>query len=352
MYTETEERRFELFLERLLSLGRPTLDWIQVEVSSHCNAACTYCPRTVYRDRWEDRHLPLSSFERLLPAFSKTRLVYLQGWGEPFLNPEFFAMVAMAKGAGCRVGTTTNGMLLTAERIERVLEADVDIVAFSLAGTGQANDAIRKGTRLEAVLRAIGSLAEAKERRRSRKPEVHIAYMLLRSALHELERLPDLLRGLGVACVVVSTLDFVPGPELQAEALCPGTREELDGLRSTLDAVADQARCHGIGVNYRLGLKGQRRPLCTENVQRALCVSARGIVTPCVYTNLPLVQGGPGSAGGGRAYEDLAFGDILQEPLMEIWNKERYKAFRRSFQTGDLAAPCSVCPKLSLIHEA
>lgn len=339
--------------ERLLSLGRPTFDWIQVEVSSHCNAACTYCPHTVYRDRWEDRHLPLSSFERLIPAFSKTALVYLQGWGEPLLNPEFFSMAAMAKKAGCRVGTTTNGMLLTPERIQRVLEAELDIVAFSLAGTGERNDAIRKGTRLDAVLRAIRALTEAKERRRSPRPEVHIAYMLLSSGLDDVERLPVLLSGLGVEHVVVSTLDFLPTPELQTEALFPATREEFDELRSRLDAVADQARGRGIRVHYRLGLQGQRRSICTENVQRALCVSANGIVTPCVYTNLPVERGGLGSQGGGGIIDnELAFGDINQDALMGIWHKEEYKAFRRSFEMGDLAAPCRSCPKLSLVHEA
>ncbi|MGQ9655487.1 MAG: radical SAM/SPASM domain-containing protein [Thermodesulfobacteriota bacterium] len=340
-----------MFLERVLSLGRPTLDWIQVEVSSHCNAACTYCPRTVYRDRWEDRHLPLASFERLIPAFSKTGLVYLQGWGEPFLNPGFFAMAAMAKEAGCRVGTTTNGMLLTPELIQKVVEAELDILAFSLAGTDERNDAIRKGTRLDSVLKAMSSVTEAKERRGSPRPEIHIAYMLLRSGLHDLDRLPDLLKGLGVAHVVISTLDYVPSSDLQAEALSPATREEFDGRRSRLDAVADQARRHGIGVHYRLGLRGQRRLLCTENVQRALCVSARGTVTPCVYTNLPRARGGTETQGMGIR-EDLTFGDINREALMEIWQKDEYKAFRRSFQTGNLAQPCSICPKLSLIHEA
>jgi len=260
-------------------------------------------------------------------------------------------MAAMAKGAGCRVGTTTNGMLLTPERIEKILETGLDIVAFSLAGTDQRNDAIRKGTRLAVVLKAIASLGEAKERRGSPRPEVHIAYMLLRSGLDDLERLPDLLRGSGVAHVVISTLDFVPDPGLQAEALLPATREEFDAIRSRLDAVADQARCHGIGVHYRLGLRGERRPLCTENVQRALCVSAKGIVTPCVYTNLPGARGGPGTQGRGIR-DDLAFGDIHEEALVEIWQKDEYKAFRRSFQVGNLAPPCSTCPKLSLIHEA
>ncbi|NLE77518.1 MAG: radical SAM protein, partial [Chloroflexi bacterium] len=33
-------------------LFRPTLDWIQVQVTSVCNADCTYCPRSAYRAVW------------------------------------------------------------------------------------------------------------------------------------------------------------------------------------------------------------------------------------------------------------------------------------------------------------
>ena len=95
-------------------LLRPRLDWIQVEVTSYCNAACVYCPHTVYQGHWASRHLPLTTFAKLLPALARARLVYLQGWGEPLLHPDFFNMVALAKQAGCRVGTTTNGMLLDA----------------------------------------------------------------------------------------------------------------------------------------------------------------------------------------------------------------------------------------------
>ena len=128
-------------------------DWIQVEVTSRCNAECIYCPRTVYGKTWDNRSLPLELFERLIPAFGKTGLVHLQGWGEPLLHPALPDMVAAAKAAGVRVGTTTNGMLLDTVRARALVNAGLDIMAFSLAGTSAAyNDRIRGGTRLDAVL--------------------------------------------------------------------------------------------------------------------------------------------------------------------------------------------------------
>ncbi len=188
----------------------PPLGWIQVEVTSHCNAACVYCPRTVYRDIWLNRNLSFSTFERLSSAFGNTKMIFLQGWGEPFLNPELMQMIQVAKDAGCKVGTTTNGMLLNEKIVSQLVKSGMDVLAFSLAGVDENNDALRRGTRMENVLGQIRLLNKIKKYLGKEQPAVHIAYMLLRSRLDDIERLPLLLQGLAVSQVVVSTLDFIP----------------------------------------------------------------------------------------------------------------------------------------------
>ena len=118
-------------MRRLFQKKFSRLDWIQVEISSYCNASCVYCPHTAYKDNWQNRCLPLEIFKKLVPAFAKTKLIYLQGWGEPFTNPHFFDMLTLAKNAGCMVGTTTNGTLLNTEIIERLVAEGLDIICFS-----------------------------------------------------------------------------------------------------------------------------------------------------------------------------------------------------------------------------
>ncbi len=133
----------------------PRLDWLQIEVTTHCNARCAYCPHTLYQSSWQSRHLPLPVFQGLLPVLRKTKLVYLQGWGEPLLHPDFFTMVALARQRGCQVGTTTNATLLTGAVIEQIVASGLDILAFSLTGLGPNHDRWRAGTSYEQVLQAI-----------------------------------------------------------------------------------------------------------------------------------------------------------------------------------------------------
>jgi len=336
-----------LSFRRRISFFSPTFDWVQVEVTTHCNAACLYCPRTVYQETWQDRHLSLEIFRKLQPVFSRTRLVHLQGWGEPFLNPEFFEMVTLAKEAGCQVGTTTNGLLLDREHIARLVDSGIDTVAFSLSGTDEENNRIRKGTRLTKVLEAIQALSRKKEELKAVRPAIHVAYMLFRSGLEGVGRLPSLLQGLGVTQVVASTLDFIPSSDLQGEALIPATEGEYDDLCSRLDAVVGEGERYGMNMHYHLVSPVHRRKVCTENVQRALCISSDGAVTPCVFTDLQISQASYLLGNQSRPYQRMAFGNIHEQSLMEIWRGKAYVRFRRSFEKGDLADVCQGCPKLS-----
>lgn len=328
------------------SLLFPQKDWIQVEVTTHCNASCVYCPRTAYQDRWVSRFMPLTTFHKLLPYFPRTRLVYLQGWGEPLLHPDFFAMVTLAKQAGCRVGATTNGMLLDDGKIIRMVESGMDVAAFSLAGTDEKNDAIRRGTRLATVLEAVHRLHRGKEKTGQTQPEIHLAYLLLRSGLADLPRLPQLLKGSGVTQVVISTLDFVASRELAAETLIPADHQEYQELEAQLAEVAATGQHYGLRIHYRLPRPGKRLLICTENIGRALVVAADGGVSPCVFTNLPVSGVTCYPRGVARPYQPVTFGNLHDRPLAAIWRGKAYARFRRSFYTDHLAAPCRDCPKL------
>jgi MoaA/NifB/PqqE/SkfB family radical SAM enzyme len=324
----------------------PRTAWIQVEVTTRCNAACVYCPRTAYRDTWRDRSLSPATFRRLLPALKKTRLVHLQGWGEPFLHPDFFTLTALAKEAGCRVSTTTNGMLLNTEKLRQVVASGLDLIAFSLTGLEELNDRARPGTSFRQVISAIQTLNRLKAAAGSATPQIHIAYLLLKSGLPDLERLPRFFEGLGVQQAVISTLDFVPRRKLAGESFTAGDPAAHAELQARLAEMAIAAGSVGVPVHYSLKSPGVRGLLCPENPLRALCVAADGAVSPCVFTNLPISRATYVGLGGEQPYQPLVFGNLLDQGLGTIWRQSAYAHFRRTFFTGRLATPCRHCLKL------
>jgi MoaA/NifB/PqqE/SkfB family radical SAM enzyme len=330
----------------LTNLCAPRLDWLQVEVTTCCQAACGYCPHTVYQEHWASHHLPLAAFRRLLPILKKTRLVHLQGWGEPFLHPDFFTMASLARRAGCHVGTTTNGMLLDADGLRRVVDLEMAVVAFSLAGVGENNDAVRRGTRFAAILEKIEALREIKTRKGVSFPEIHVAYMLLRSGLDDLALVPQALEGLGVSQVVVSTLDFVASPPLARESLKFAPPEEYREVAARLAEIADQGRRRGLTIHGRLTQPGDVPDLCSENITGSLCVAADMAVAPCVFLNLPVKAETYMARGGEDLYRRVSFGVIeAEQSLVRIWRSPDYRRFRRDWARGDTPPACRGCLK-------
>jgi MoaA/NifB/PqqE/SkfB family radical SAM enzyme len=259
-------------------------------------------------------------------------------------------MVRVAKAAGCQVGTTTNGMAITDDRIAEVVESGMDILAFSLAGTDERNDEVRRGTKIEKILETIRRVKRAKEHFRRDEPAVHIAYLLLRSGLEQVERLPALLSGHGIAHVVISTLDFIPSQDLAEESFLWRDEQAHEAVCAKLAAVAAEGERCGLPVSFHLPGPVRKGTTCTENIHRALFVGADGTVSPCVYRNIPVRGKRLAAIGSGELYERLIFGKVEDESLPSIWHGRSHDAFRKAFMNGSPGGMCGSCPKrLSLL---
>ena len=335
-----------MFLERLISKNYPQLDWIQVEISSYCNASCSYCPHFAFGTNWQNRYLPVKVFRKLVPAFARTNLVYLQGWGEPFLHPQFFEMLSIAKEAGCMVGTTTNATLLDREIIQKMINQGLDIIGFSLAGVDQKNDRIRKGTRIKKVLECIAEINRAKDTSGVDKPKIHIAYMLLRSSLEDLEKLPQFLSNTGAAQTVISSLSYAVSPEMEKESVLACGEKEYFELKDRLLEVRSEAVKRGSEVHFHLVSPVQNHFSCSENIPRAVVVGSDGFLSPCVMKQVP-VQGASYYLINGqrRLQQNLSFGNIQQESLKAIWHRKQYRQFVREFRNGSTPMVCQNCLK-------
>ena len=323
-------------LGELLFGGRRTLDCVQVQVTSRCPGRCDYCPHTVMQDRWRSRDLDLATFKLLWPLLRRSSRVHLQGWGEPLLNPAFFEMAALARKAGCQVSTTTCGLRMDEKLASELVESGIDIVAFSLAGTDAASNASRLGVDFDRVCEAITLLQAVRRKRMGVHLEIHLAYLMLASAIEAVAGLPALMQRLGVHAAVVSTLDYIPEPALAHEAFAPAETAKLAPAEAILGRTAEHARRLGLDFHYELPDPGAAGTSCRENISRSLYVSADGSVSPCVYVNVPASIADPGRR---------VFGNVCDQDPMAIWENADFRRFRERLACGDPDLPCRSCPK-------
>ena len=257
-----------IFRRRILGLPL-LLDCIQVEVTSRCPGRCAYCPHTTRRADWVSRDMDLATFARLEPMLHRTGRVHLQGWGEPLLNPAFFDMAAIARRAGCAVSTTTCGLCMDDDIAAGLVASGIDIAAFSFAGTDPESNRSRAGVDFDRVCDAIGRLAAAKAARGADSPAIHLAYLLLASNLEAVRGLPALMRRLSVQGAVVSTLDYIAAPGMEADAYLPHETDKIAAAAAVLEQTAAEAERLGRGFHFELpqaaapghGLPRERRPV-------------------------------------------------------------------------------------------
>lgn len=315
---------------------RRLLDTIQLEVTSHCFGRCAYCPHSTMADQWKARHLQPRTLVRLWPLLLETRRVHLQGWGEPFLHPDFLNLVSLVRRADCQASTTTCGLLMNEALAAKLVDSGLDIIAFSITGsTKESNNAARAGLDFDAVLDSIRLLQEVRHHKSGVHLELHFAYLMLASAMEEVEELPELMRKLGLHAAVVSTLDYLPEEGWAKEAFAPEDTERTARAEKILQKAAARATDLGMSIHYALP-RPKAAADCLEHPARSLYVDAEGNLAPCIYANLPIEQ----AAGQGRV-----FGSCHEQDPLDIWHGEAFNSFRRRLADRDPEEPCRDCPK-------
>jgi MoaA/NifB/PqqE/SkfB family radical SAM enzyme len=316
------------------------MDCIQVEVTSRCPGRCDYCPHTIQQDLWLSRDMDMGTFERLWPMMRKADRVHLQGWGEPLLHPGFFDMAALARKAGCAVSTTTCGLCMDRDMARKIVDSGIDIVAFSLAGTDAASNSARHGVDFARVCEAVSLLQGVRRSTTAVHLEIHFAYMMLASVMEAVRSLPGLAYRLGVHAVVVSTLDYIAGPGLEAEAFMPKETRKIARAAAVLAESGAEAKCLGVDFHWSLPRPAASGKGCRENISRTFCVAVDGSVSPCVFLNVLIDRPDP---------KRRVFGNVNKTDPLEIWESDAFRSFRNSLASCDAALPCRTCPKRFMI---
>ncbi len=130
-------------LEKVIPLQAPFI--INVDPTDKCNLACRFCPtgdRPLMRDTPGRNFgtMDFNLFRKIIDDIGEfeepLKVLRLYKDGEPLANPHFAEMVRYAKESGrCGViDTTTNGLLLSAERSSEIVAAGLDRINISVYG--------------------------------------------------------------------------------------------------------------------------------------------------------------------------------------------------------------------------
>jgi MoaA/NifB/PqqE/SkfB family radical SAM enzyme/GT2 family glycosyltransferase len=277
-----------------------------------------------------------------LDAFPHVRFVELHGEGEPLLHPRFFDMAARIRSRGIKISLFTNGSLLSAAQVERLLDAGFEKIVVSMDSADPDRfRAIRTG-KFDIVRDGIERLIGRRRERGMSSPAVGISATIQRRFTDDIAGLVAFYQELGLDGGIgyqplnpaASYTRHYPA-EFNGEFL---TLLELDGL---FQPVRDNPATGQVlaGSSKHLGLydelfeplvRGER--VCPW-LERGAYVTTSGCVTPCCMLHDP-----------------FALGRLGETPLPVI--NQRRDDMRTQLAQGVVPGPCEGCEVAALVVAA
>ncbi|MCP9885623.1 radical SAM protein [Synechococcus sp. ATX 2A4] len=312
-------------------LGRPP-GVLRLSLTARCNLACPYCCPDA-----QDPPELLTLQERVLlvseAAALGFRTLRLTG-GEPLLHPGVEELVAalrplrQATGAARleAIALTTNGLLLTAERAQRLRQAGLDRLTVSLDGTDGASVARMGGLRGGALAgeRALATILAALDHARAAGFDPATGALKLNAVItrgrndDQLLPLATLARQRGIELRLIEYMDVGNRNGWAPEQVLPAQEMvQRIGERWPLEPVGRSA--HGTAARWRYrdgggsGGPGGSHLAVVASISAPFCgdcnrlrITADGVAYSCLFAASghdlkPWLRPGPDPAGLGAA---------------------------------------------------
>jgi radical SAM protein with 4Fe4S-binding SPASM domain len=295
----------EFLLRRTRLRSRGVIS-LTIETTNICNFRCVYCPQSDPQNHFVNGKgtMSLDDFkvvlDNILLDFTP-RFVSLHRDGEPLVNSRLEEYIGYATSRGLKVGMSSNCSLLRQERVERLIESGLAFVKTDFCADKDVYERLRVGGKWEQAFDGIVRLMT--EARKKRRPfqmtmtDISTDRLPPQLAAVQMEKLRSLFADFGES-VIVMPVHFHNALDESAERM-GGAR----GKRYTL--------CHHPWVHITVDFRGNVVPCCRDLRSEYVC------------------------------------GNLLKEPMREIWNNRRFQALRRAL-AEETPGEIDICGKCDL----
>lgn len=269
---------------------------ISFEPTTSCNLRCPECPSGLRSFTRPTGMLSQGLFRDVIDQLAPT-LSYLTFYfqGEPYLHPQFLAMVQYAASKGIYTATSTNAHYLKDDAARLTVESGLDRLIISIDGTTQDTyQSYRVGGSLDKVIEGTKNIIAWKKKLKSKTPHLIFQFLVVKPNEHQVPEVYALKEELGVDQVVLKTAqiyDYENG-----SPLIP-TQDKYSRYRKNAEG------------NY--AIKNKLLNHCWK-MWHSCVITWDGKVVPCCFDK--------------DAHHVL--GDLTKDSFSGIWKGERYDHFR------------------------
>jgi MoaA/NifB/PqqE/SkfB family radical SAM enzyme len=314
---------------------------LYLETTNRCNLPCTTCPRT-FEELEPAANMSWDLFRSIVDQYPSIARVVLHGVGEPLMVPNLPRMIKYLKDRGTYVLFNTNGTLLNERRGRDLIASGLDELRVSLdAAEPIAFKAVRGKDAFDRIVKNVREFRALQTSLDAAAPRVSLWLTGLKETIGQLPAFVDLAAAIDVREVHLQRMVFFPdgqGLSRADQSLFERVDADEDGL---IREAEGRAKRHGIlfdasgatepGTSLKRADDARPWSLCTRP-WTLMYFTAHGRALPCCIAPFSM-----------RGYDAFTLGNATQQSLREIWNGEKYRAFRAGLLSDQPPAACANC---------
>lgn len=314
-YNVPLKKIFNLICVGISAYVKPEKPWgwpvyLQIEPTTLCNLQCALCPVTEGLGR-PTGNMNFEFFKKCIDEIGDyVFFIILWDWGEPFINPAIYDMIAYAKRKGIKIVSSTNGHVFAKEaNAEKLINSGIDSIIVAIDGTTQETyEHFRKSGSLDTALQGARNLVAYKRTINSPTPIINLRFIVMKHNEHEIPEMKRLAKSLNVDVLTIKTLNPY---DIYSE-----NRDEKQAYYNTYLPDAEHYKRFeyvGHGINRH---RVRRKPTCNK-LWDGLNIRWNGTLSLCSYDYK----------------ETYALGDAKTDTIKHIWSGPSYRAIRRQFRS-------------------
>ncbi len=302
--------KYEQKRNRLSPQGLPFV--AVIDPANICQLSCPLCPTGQKVEGRKGGVMKLSTVDRILEELGDSLIdVELDNWGEPFLNPDLYEIIARFQNRAIQTAVSTNLSFEKQFDAEELIKSGLSHLIVSMdAATPFTYAKYRVGGNFELVKANLKKLAEVKKKKGKAFPFVTAKFLVFPHNFHEQESFSKLARELGADRVWFKEPYFV---QSLIDRLYKNVSPQ-DLKHSGPPPSPKRKNCHWLWSS--------------------VAISWDGGISPCCF--------------GISYHSRFDYGNILEQSFCSIWLSEAYQEARAVFlgqePKDERAKVCAQCP--------
>lgn len=268
---------------------------VYIDPTNVCPLQCPLCPTGL---RQHGRATGLMSFSICKKIINQLKdylfFVRLYNWGEPFLNPELFKMIAYTHSNNIGTVISSNFFFVNDQILQNIAQSPLDYLQVSLDGINQQSyEKYRRGGDFERVVGNLKKLIFFKKKFNNKKLKIEWLFVVNKYNQQDVGRAVKLAQEWGVDIIHFSPI---------VDSLSVGKMDRRG------EAIYNEFR-----IDYPMA---SACPSTCSWLYSRMVFNWDGKVSPCC------------------ALDDCQtdFGDINQDDIKDLWNNNYYQTARKVFK--------------------